>query len=113
MFPLDSNSREGLWRVLSPRRSVHLCLRSVPIFEYTLGETKERLKVHIGVETNVWSHFKGRTGGEMEGSVGWLKMALEALVTSKNEVNAQTFDGLYRPLHRTSLRLKETFAKGL
>ena len=49
----------------------------------------------------------------MDGSVGGAKMALEALVTSKNEVNAQTFDGLYRPLHRTSLRLKETFAKGL
>ena len=49
----------------------------------------------------------------MEGSVGGAKMALEALVTSKNELNAQTFDGLYRPLHRTSLRLKEVFAKGL
>ena len=83
------------------------------MFEYTLRETKSRIKVHIGVETNVWSHFKGRTGGEMEGSVGGAKMALEALVTSKNGVNAQTFDGLYRPLHRTSLRLKETFAKGL
>ena len=69
--------------------------------------------MHIGEETNVYKHFKGRKGGEMEGSVGGAKMALEALVTSKNELNAQTFDGLYRPLHRTSLRLKEIFAKGL
>ena len=57
--------------------------------------------------------LKAEKEGGMEGSVGGAKMALEALVTSKNEVNAQTFDGLYRPLHRTSLRLKETFAKGL
>ena len=83
------------------------------MFEYTLRETKSRIKVHIGEETNVYKHFKGRKGGEMEGSVGWLKMALEAPTTSKNGVNAQTCDGLYRPLHRTSLRLKETFAKGL
>ena len=110
---MDSNSREGLWRVLSPRRSVHLCLGTVVMFEYTLRETKSRIKVHIGEETNVCTQFKGRKGEKIEGSVGGAKMALEALVTSKNEVNAQTFDGLYRPLHRTSLRLKETFAKGL
>ena len=83
------------------------------MFEYTLRETKSRIKVHIGEETNVCTQFKGRKGGEMEGSVGGAKMAPEASTTGQNGVNAQTFDGLYRPLHRTSLRLKETFAKGL
>ena len=88
-----------LWRVLRLRRSAHLCLRSVPIFEYALRETEERLKRHIGEETNVYKHFKGRKGGKMEGSVGWLKIAPEAPTTGKNGANAQTFDGVYRPVH--------------